>query len=506
MAAIAGVLLLGSVAVALSTTVAGEDFERQGAVTEAGTAYTLRWLDGEPGKVRFALVAHEEAVAPRAQLSLFAPDGAHTSTFTLDPAWPQLDHLLASRGEHRLVVHETVDASVEVLSEAGHVATLEPTVLDEEQLTVVEGEHEALAYQLAIERPARDAHIGLALDGTASGLTVEAFNAEGESVLSAAAAAIDTGAGERLLTSTQPDRFTEGALLLRVSADTFNGSLLVTFARFADDTVRHSFTGLPLPFAPEAGEEDEEEADDDEADEGPDEADAREPEDGNTTVPDEIEGVTIADLERDLPVAFDAPAGLERVWVVAEQGCPTVATVFGPDDRIVASVEVHDSDDAVEWDRGLYGVAIDLPTSGEHVVLLSGVEEGFLFGEGLTVAPDARELDTQAIEAPLAVEDEERLLFIGTRSAVGEVVLPAGLIGVVVHAQGLDVDRRVSVVDEAGEEVYTSEGLTSPWRHEMGLTVGGASPVGHAGLYTVSVEATGVMASDVAVDLVTYLR
>lgn len=480
-------LLLGGLGLALAGTVAGKDFERQGVITDAGSAYTLAW-GGEEGRLRLALAPVEDALAPSAQLSLFSPDRMHLGTFTLDATWPTLDYLVEARGDYALVVHQALDASLEVLAEDDAVVTLERTKMRTETIEVVAGVHEdGLVHQFALERGSRDAHLELDLEGTAENLHAEVLNSEGVVVLTAEAALFDTQADGVLVQTLSPEDLTPGSMLVRIKAESLNGTLTLVASGFPAP-VRHVFTGLPAPG------HDHDHDEDDEAHEG-DEVHAE------SHRPDHV---VVTELVPGEPVAFDVTT--DAVVVVTER-YTAQAALFDAADRLVTFTEVgEDAEGAFVWDEeeGLYAVAIPVASEGEFVVVLFGSREGLLVLPGLTEAPAHRTLDVEALELTLGPDEEEEdeellglpLATIAREDSLNATVeLPRGLVGFDVWASGVELEREVRLSGPDGEIATEDE---SSFHNE--ICPDAVALAGSSGEYTVEVDRSALL-SDGAVEI-----
>ncbi len=480
-------LLVGSGAVVFATQVQGQEFEHRGEIEAATAAYELDWRE-DPGKLRLALSPADGAVSPAAQLSLFNPDGVHLGTYALDDAFGTLDYIVEDRGEYTLVVHRAVEADVSVLSERGHDIELTRTELVTTEIELVEGEHTSLAHQVALDRDQRDAHMSLALDGTATGLVVEALNADGETVLEAQAAEIDTSQDQILVPELTPEAFSQGSLLVRVSAESFNGSLALELATI-ETTADHVIT---ISSHSEDEEENDEEPTSEENETSP-EPDAEA----------EVERTRVTELAPGVPVAFDVPEGVDHVYIVGQDRCG-VGVLFSPSDEILGAVPFDEDEAAYTEENGSWA-AMAIPTdgAGEHVAMVVDTHDpGYLVIPGAFESVDHRELEIAEINGTL--EGESGLLTRSSATTTAE--LPGGLLGFKWRSQGLSVDREVRLVSPNNETVYDAHGISAAGYTVFSGGFGHSDLLGPDGLYTIETEGSSTFDGRVSFELAHYVR
>lgn len=514
---VAALLLAGS-GLALATNVQGQDFERKGELADPGDAYRIEWDSEDAGTLRLSMDPASDATSPSAIVSLFEGD-ERLGTYTLDEDWPRLDQKVDARDRLVLVVHRTVDAEVDVLAEEGHPVDVDRVELATDNVELVSGDDEAVRTQIALDREDPFANLALTFEGDAEDLEVEVLNEADETMLEATAPRIDTREGQALSASVSPDAFETGSVLVRVTADTLNGTLGLDIQQLAVDN----------PHVVEADED----AKHDEGDAGDDEPaqanrTAEEPDDGQENDTEKRETADtreeqsrdsslrkITDLTPGDPVAVEVPAGVEALYVVGEEDCAT-AIAFDADDQLAGVAMLDRDEGAQSWDEGedeedhnaSDKVVVSLPVEapGEHVVLLEDSHDDGALYMDVDEPVDTRVLDTIEVEGQISSDDDRMIGSSNGTNTSAEEALEGGLIGFSWRSDGVDIEREVRLVGPDGEALYEAHGASAG---PIQVTTDGHQEdplVGSAGDYTIETDSESAIDRGMSYTLVTYER
>lgn len=498
---VAAALLIGGLGVAFATTVSGQAFEHHADVTDAGTAYTIDWRQEDPGKLRLQFDPVDQAAEPSATLSLFSPGHDLVGTYEMDADWRQLDYVIQEPGEHTLVVHKATGANIQILTEDDARADVEEASLQRDTVTLLEGERQAVAYQMAIDPDTRLAHMGVVFQGQASELAVEVLGQDDEIILEGSAPSLDIDQAQALGATLAPAELDQDQLLVRLEAQSLNGTVALELLSFPEEH--------PEVFSVHSqadGSNDTEEANDTESDDG-NGTEANQSAEASWEPP--IDGVVVSELEPGTPVGFSVPAGVESVYLIAEDDC-AYGTVYGADDQVIAS-QIISEEEGMIWNEEENLVAIEVPVSqdGEHVALLTeNHDPGKLFIPGIESADlvEARELEVE--ETTLTFE-QEASLFSGNESQSQATNLTSGLIGFSFRTQdGADIAREISLYGPEGEELYSSTSMASSYGFRVvsdGYSQDGPV-VGPTGEYTVETDGSSPTGSTIETTLYHYVH
>ncbi len=495
---VAAALLIGALGVAFATSVSGQAFEHHADVTEAGQAYTIDWQQEDPGKLRLQFDPVDGAAEPTATMSLFSPDRELVGTYDMDADWRQLDYVIQTPGEHTLVVHEATGANIQILTEDDARADVEEAELDRDTVTLLEGQHQDLAYQLAIDADRDLAHMGVVFQGQASDLDLEVLGEDDQVILEAGAPALETQEAQALPTTLAPGELDESQLLVRLQAQSLNGTVALELLSFP--AAQPEAVQLSTP------------ADDDDGTEGNDteagnQTDANQSAEADWDPP--VDGKVVTELEPDEPVAFEVAPGAEAVYLIGKDDRAT-ATLYGPDDVVLDTVEIsEDTDRAVVWDEDEDLVAIPVPveTDGEFVAMLSSSYDGLLFVADVDQTPEHRVLDLEAHEVTWDEVEEDRTLLISQETTTtGNQTLTGGLVAYSFETSMTDTHREVTLYGPDGEEIANgSSGAGSSFHDE--ICPEAWSVAGPAGDYTVEMESDSLLYSEnTTATLVQYVR
>lgn len=370
--AVLSVVALGAASAMVGMTMASGEWSVVGTGLEPGQGYAVQVGAGFD---RLKLELSNPVPDAVATFSLYGPDGARAGFFRLDAGTRVSEVVTEAKGAWMVFVYKAQGSDLTLSvhgSEPG--AAMKPAEVERRETVLGQVRSTSAVDQTFTAVVGKEPVLAnVYLKGSARNFQSELFTEKGvvEVVAESEVAAAQTGAivdsrGER---STLPQNLAAGPFTAKVKADSLSGSLmLVTLYLVAPD-----FTELTL--------DDEEEAEEDDAPKArdrkhrphthappPPKAAPR-----SKAAPPAAEWTACGTIESRVPYGLDVPGGVLKL-TLGEEVDPFV-TVFSPDDRVVAVVQLEEQGQEETVALGMPGEYV-LYARGMRVdVSMMGVEE-----------------------------------------------------------------------------------------------------------------------------------